>query len=91
MQKIEDNREHFDALFGVHNILTDVKHHMTGHLKDNQDLFDIRPYKDGQHEGIVATSGETGTTAKFVPEGPDGFAAQNAARSNELRKKTKKK
>ena len=64
---------------------------MTGHLRDHHDLFDIRPDRDDEHEGIVANSGETGTTAKFVPEGPAGFAAKNAARSNELRKKTTKK
>jgi len=60
---------------------------MTGHLKDHHDLFDIRPHRDEEHEGIVATSNSTGTTAKFVPEGPDGFAAKNAARSAELRSK----
>jgi hypothetical protein len=86
-QKIEDNRQHFDALFSAHNNLTNAKHEMTGHLKDHHDLFDIRPHRDEEHEGIVATSNSTGTTAKFVPEGPDGFAAKNAARSAELRSK----
>ena len=86
MQKIEDNREHFDSLFSAHNNLTDVKHHMTQHLRNHHDSFDIRPHREEEHEGIVANSNSTGTTAKFVPEGPEGFAAKNKARTAELQK-----
>lgn len=90
LRAIDDNRQHFDALFAAHNALTDAKHAMTGHLAAHHDLFDIKPHKDEQHEGMVAVSRGTGTVAKFVPEGPGGFAERNAARTAELRKSSAK-
>jgi len=81
---------HFDALFNAHNLLTQSKHAMMDHLAAHHHVFDIKPHRDEEHEGIVATSGDTGTMAKFVREGPGGFAEKNAARTAELRKSSAK-
>ena len=86
LDMIGSNRDHFESIFTAHNNLTNAKHEMTGHLRDHHDLFDIRPHREEEHEGIVANSNSTGTTAKFVPEGPEGFAAKNKARTAELQK-----
>lgn len=87
---IDQNRQHFDALFNAHNLLTQSKHTMMDHLAAHHHVFDIKPHRDEEHEGIVATSGDTGTMAKFVREGPGGFAEKNAARTAELRKSSAK-
>jgi hypothetical protein len=87
---VEQNRQHFDALFNAHNLLTQAKHSMMDHVAAHHHAFDIKPHRDEEHEGLVATSNDTGTMAKFVREGPGGFAEKNAARTAELRKSSAK-
>ena len=86
MATIGDNKHHFDSLFGAHNMLTNAKNIMLDHLAGHNHLFNIQPHRDHEHEGLVATSGETGTMAKFVREGPNGFSAKNQERSLALGK-----
>lgn len=88
METIENNIGAIDSLFGAHNEMTTAKHHMIDHLADHHDQFDIAPHRGEEHEGIVATDTNSETTAKFVREGPGGFAEKNAARTAILRQKS---
>jgi len=81
---VNDNEDHFHTLFSAHNASTRAMHSMLDHLGDNHHVTNLNPMEGHEHEGMVHTD-ENGVMSKFVRRGPQGFAAKNAARTEELR------
>jgi len=78
MERINNNASQLDNLFTAHHHLNHAKHHMLDSFRAHHDDYDIVPHAGHEHEGLVShLKGKT--SAKFVREGPAGFAAKNAA------------
>tara|TARA_R100000458_G_scaffold57464_1_gene63713 strand:- start:682 stop:1887 length:1206 start_codon:yes stop_codon:yes gene_type:complete len=79
MERINNNSTQLDNLFTAHHHINHAKHHLLDSHRGNHDQYEITPHGADEHEGLVSHL-EGKTSAKFVREGPGGFAAKNAQR-----------
>jgi len=65
---IEENRPHFDAMYRMHQALTDAQHGLLRHHNDHNDQFPLQAHGDDpEQEGVVSVI--NGQEVKFVSEG----------------------
>ena len=78
MERINNNATQLDNLFTAHHHINHAKHHMLDSFRAHHDDYEIVPHAGHEHEGLVSHMNDR-VSAKFVREGPGGFAAKNAA------------
>ena len=78
MERINNNSTQLDNLFTAHHHINHAKHHLLDSFRAHHDDYEIKPHGGHEHEGLVSHINDL-TSAKFVREGPNGFAAKNAA------------
>ena len=84
MDRINNNSTQLDNLFTAHHHINHAKHHMLDSFRAHHADYDLKPHGGHEHEGLVSHL-DGNISAKFVREGPNGFAAKNAAAAERFR------